>query len=894
MFSRTALGGWTAVALCTALSAAASNGWGQTVTQRGSAYVRIQPGQRVTAMFRVANASTSPVAAHARVDIPPGWQLLTPERDFTIGPDTAELRLLSVQSPRGALAGRYRVDYRLVDGSSRDSIVVEVEEQRAIEVLLLDARPVAATHRVYEAGFAVRNTGNVAIALRGSAQGPLAKVSQVDTASWLSPPASVRSFSLVVPAEAVKTLVGPQWIGLRVVATNDSTVSMSAGTTVDFVSRSTGTTSRAPTIPATLTMRVEPGSMGRSRAAAELVASGPVSPGGNTTLDLSVRTRGLATSPLFDQDEYRLALRSPSWSLQAGDQYFVQSPLTEAGRLAFGASTEMTRGRFTGRLFDQGSRWDFRTGRARGGSLAVRAGDSSVVNLNVLSQHGDESGDAASLGASVVPFRGAAASLEIGAGQATSQPIARGVAWQVRAKRPLYQVDWTGQETGDAYPARHGRGDQRSLAASAGPDGAWQLRFTQTARALDLSPFRVAYALNEREQAVGFQFASLATLEWRTQDIDAHAAGAVVDESSKSGRLLLYRRFAGFDVSSEAEGGRVTEQSTGDTRPFSHATVHAGWHAPNGALIRIFADRTDRRAYSGRPAEAWTSAGLDAAARFGNTGASVSVINARDGLFARVRYALVDARVDWWTAPSTRVSLRVRNTSFGAFTAGQERHVALEYSTALRLPMLPDRSSGRLSARLFDRETGRGIADALVAVGGRQFLTDDDGRLDVRNLKPGSYPLDVDQESVTGRLVGDGSSAPRVVIRPGKSEFVAVGVARAARIVGRVLMAPALEDSVNQRALGDTIAGNPLRNVLIMARCERQTVRQFTDASGAFAFAGLTPGRCVLSVAAGDLPAFWRMDHDTTELELHPGETATLVLRARPVHRAIRWLEPPE
>jgi hypothetical protein len=855
----------------------------------GPGVIDILPGDRVTTVFRVRNRSTAPVLLHAVLAAPADWQLLTPEPDFTVGPDSTDLRLVSVQSPRAAGAGRYRLLYSLCDEGdvcARDSVHIDVAAQRGMEVQLLQGASVAATDRDYTAVFAVRNAGNVALAVRARAAGPLAGVMRLDSAAWVAPPGSVRPVTVVLAARAAMALRGPHPIGVRVSAAEDSTISASADVVVDFIARSGGARTRSLELPASLAVRVSPG-RGRVRGAAELAASGPLRSDGATTLDLSVRTRGLTTNPLFDQDEYRVSVRSRGWAVRGGDQYFIQSPLTEAGQLVFGVSTEATASRLTARLFDVGSRWDFRRGRAQGASLGLRLGDSGSVAVNAISQRGDEAGRAISLGAAVSPAAGTRAQIEVGGGWSGSGQLARGLAWDARAARPWFEVQWSGHETGDGYPARHGRGDEGALFAAVGPDG-WRLRFVEIERSLDLSPYRVAYEYNDRDRSIGVQLGTLATIGWHEKDILSHAAGAHVNERSRSARILLYRRLGPMDFQAAGEGGSVVERDHGARRPFHQVSLRTSARARSGAAVSFFVDRNDRHSVAGRPSEAWTSAGGNASVIVGRLGFSLMALNVREGLFSRLRSALFDARVDRWLAAGRRVSMRLRATSFGPLAAERERYVALEFSTPLGIPLVPDRSTGRMIARLYDRETGRGIADALVTLGNERFLTDARGRVAVANLAPGSYRMTVDQETVRDLLVADGAGAPPVMIERGTTSVVDVALARGARVTGRIIVSPG--DSSGGEAPVAAARAVGLPNAVVTLRGERHTVRQLTDARGGFSFAGLAPGRWQLTVAEGDLPALHRLERDTTGVLLAPGQDVSLVLRVVPVRRRIRWI----
>src|SRR5262249_12994952 len=150
----------------------------------------------------------------------------------------------------------------------------------------------------------------------------------------------------------------------------------------------------------------------------------------------------------------------------------------------------------------------------------IHASESTTVSLNYVSQQGGDAGNVLSASASAAPFAGLHAGVEVGGGRAPSGAASRGLAWPLRGRRPLIRFEWTGEAVDPGYPVRHGRGDQHNIFASAGRDGGWQWRATETVRAIDLSAYRVAYSLNDRERSLGLQLAPV-TLEWRGQELQA-------------------------------------------------------------------------------------------------------------------------------------------------------------------------------------------------------------------------------------------------------------------------------------------------------------------------------------------------------------------------------------
>jgi nucleoid-associated protein YgaU len=218
-------------------------------------------------------------------------------------------------------------------------------------------------------------------------------------------------------------------------------------------------------------------------------------------------------------------------------------------------------------------------------------------------------------------------------------------------------------------------------------------------------------------------------------------------------------------------------------------------------------------------------------------------------------------------------TLRLRARAFPWADAGRRKPVVLlDYAVPLRVPVGRASDAGVVSGRVVDVETDRPVADALVRVGDRAVVTDARGRWAVAGLAPGRYAVEIDPVSVgVGRVVVR-PDALSVDVSGGRSHAVEIGISRGARVHGAVLLP----------------ASGGVEGVVLEMRRGEERRRRVTDAEGRFVFADLEPGRWTLAVVRADLPPHHAMERESVEIEIAPGATEQVALRAVARRREMR------
>jgi protocatechuate 3,4-dioxygenase beta subunit len=181
---------------------------------------------------------------------------------------------------------------------------------------------------------------------------------------------------------------------------------------------------------------------------------------------------------------------------------------------------------------------------------------------------------------------------------------------------------------------------------------------------------------------------------------------------------------------------------------------------------------------------------------------------------------------------------------------------------------------GVLKGRIYDGERADQppIPNVILTVNGATAVTNQQGEFVFPNLKPGTYFLGIEQNTIGLHRVPAEKLPLRVDLKEGETKSSDIPVIPSAHISGEVAVwaHPKKGEDSPKREKG-------LGEVLVELKNAKEVVRDFTDANGKFSFRGLRPGKWTLKFHAKSLPAQHYFEKEQIQLDLKPGEERTLV-----------------
>ncbi|HEX7118595.1 MAG TPA: hypothetical protein VF212_07405 [Longimicrobiales bacterium] len=879
------------------------------VKRRGPVVLETRPGELVSVAFRLTNLTSRSVRVWSHAELPPGWDRLNGRLSRILAADGGEVHLVAMRVPDDAPAGRYTIPYDVVAGwptgpQSRDTVVVEVAAVRAVAVSLLDAPRFVRAGATYDVRYRVENHGNVRTRVALEATASRRHAARLDSASITLDPGESRVVPVRVQATADARSSARSAVTLRArmadAPSGAATLAKKAGGGPGraVAALRTAATSVVEVLPADGRSGPEPlhfplrlgirGGLPRgSVPPIVLSGSGPLDHDGDLRLDVLLRGPGAdRASPFGERDEYRVALTGRNFALSLGDHRYDAGLRTLPGRYGFGAGGDVSlRGLELGGFVVRDRRYDAGPGQ-QAAYIGYRRGASGL-----RLQYGEETagpgrGRAWAAQGVLAPLRGVSLAAEYGIADAAAgaaRPDARAV--ELSAARPWFTLGARHMRVDGGYPGQL-RGIAEDFAsASVRPWrelrlGAWMSRIDRV--------YRPGTEHRTHTDAVDLGWGRYATLMLRSIHRFGSSSSRPYDRRERSARLHLASELWGVQLRPELQVG-VTEDLIAGTE--SGLLRYALWatRRVGGGSVAAWVDRFDGQSAYLASDRSWWSVGAQATVRVGESSRlRLAFRSRREDASGRWGPTVLDVGIEQALPFGHRIVSRARTIDWGGTAIERRTDALVEYFVPFRVP-LPNGRGGRANGRVYDAETGAGLAGVLVRVGTRAVLTDAHGRFEFAGLAPGRHVLSLDRSGAGIDRVPLVDLPMILDVSAGSASNVEIGVVRGARLTGAVRRF-AFEPVLRQDAEPELVEVGGIANVMVELSRDGEVHRRVTDARGGFDFGLLRPGRWTLEVHASDLPPNHEFEA-RRQIELTAGEGREVTVRVVPRRRPVRIVE---
>lgn len=863
------------VTACLTLAAVATAHAQETLSVLAARRDTILAATTVTAVFVIRNAGADGVRVAPQLRAPAEWAVLVGPAEVEVAAGGSEMVMVSVAVPTRAPAHTYRLRLSLPGGAA-DSVAARVPQRRALDVTLAQRPGYVVSGRAYEVTFVVRNRGNTESRVRLGARSTLGRAMLVDRAFLLDSEQS-RAVTVRVTSPAGVNAATDDVVELSAVHDSAAQEPVVASTRVTVVPEPDRDIETFQRLPAQVNLRAT-SSDAVSRF--EAYGRGLVRDRGATEVDFLVRGPTGPFSAFGERDEYRLALRAPSWRARFGDDVYMLSLLTGGAQPGFGAGVDGTRGVLRAGAHGQQFRRTPAGGSEIGAFVRADGGDGPHGALNFVSRAGGLfPGQVASASAG---FTRSALSGDVELARSTGSGttgLAR--ALRVSGSGGVYSWDGGHQHADTGYSGVQRGASHTYVTANAGWFEAVTFSFNGGTHRTDLSRSTgIPYVERLDVGMLGATWHNRYSLQLGAVERAATVGGLAQDGWQRSIRARGAQELLVGDVAVEAEVG-TAEDPMLPRRGYTDASVSLRRALRQGGA-GIWVER-----YSGgsitRGANGTFTTGGDATLRLGReTDISLIAFATRFRGAGGAWSSQVDAMVSHPLRNGSRISLRARVIGGGTLSASDQSVAYLEYGMPLRLPISPLRTPGRVNGRVVDAASGRGVPGALVRLGPQVAITDKDGAVAFGGVPAGEHRLSMSQETSFANAVFVGD--PTVVVDSSRARPTTfrLAIARSARvdITARRF--------VSVRGVADSLAdAGPLPNATFVLAGERDTLYRTTRDDGSAAFTDVPPGMWTISVR-GDAPAYHRFEPDRLEMTLAPGEARTLQFRLVPRKREVQ------
>ncbi|HEU4682864.1 MAG TPA: carboxypeptidase-like regulatory domain-containing protein, partial [Gemmatimonadales bacterium] len=386
-------------------------------------------------------------------------------------------------------------------------------------------------------------------------------------------------------------------------------------------------------------------------------------------------------------------------------------------------------------------------------------------------------------------------------------------------------------------------------------------------------------------------YGSAAALEYRRSAwADPDAPLYPVNRLGQSVRLRLGVRPGQLWLFPSAEVGVVQDQIIGTRQAFHRIGVQGILSGRGQGAVSVAVEH-----FTGDVASAGPHAGISASLFFSTqlfhgSRLRASLYGIRQlGPSAQLQGG-VDATLEQQLPLGHRLALRVRTSRLLSDRTEGETLASLDYVVPLGVPIGRSGQGARVSGLVLDAETGKGVTDVLVQVGGRTVITDGEGRWAVAGLTPATYHVELDHASLGADRIVLGEAPRPVRAEQGKTVRMVFRLVRGARVTGRVHLSRPRTPAGDRAATGGPVEADGMPNLMVELVGEGTVIRRLTDSKGGFEFTDLPPGRWVLSADASALPPHHRLERDSIALVLQPAAVADIELKVIAKMRPVQFV----
>jgi hypothetical protein len=871
------------VACAGAAPAAAQARFAISPAQRDT--VAIGASGTATMVFDVKNLTDASATVRPELVLPSGWKPLFGSAGVALEPNGSDTWLAGLTAPPTAAAGSYVVHVVIRDSAEliTDSMIVRVDARRVVDLLTSNAPGFVAAGARYQATFFIRNRGNVPASLSLSISSGLgsscvlsAKTVELAAGGKATVVANITAQDVTRSTDDVIELVA---------ANAGDDVSSTAAARVLIVPRDVSSPGDVPSLPAELSLRAASPNAGV--APIVLRGSGPIVPGSTTNVDFSFRAPVGQQSIFGERDEYRADVSNGTYRLGLGDESRSFSPLTASGFPGFGATARTENLSVNAGVYAERDRWspvgEFESGAFVGSDTSARfSALAAVVGRN----------SGARVGGLTARAHVFSSLLEIetaGSDSSNTNAMAERVELS-NGYRPFnFSVGVLHASPNFSGPGRGNTDAHASFAAH--PTDALSLQFNSTSQHTVSQPG----ALFTFDQAITTNYLQA---NWRDafsvgyEVLSNHLGGGedllAVDQQGP--RLGAHARAGFLDIRGTAAYEHLAF-GTGQSQPYEMYRVEAQADLGVGRSVSLFGEESTGSAFdglSGGGALAGASAQLTLPLGIAvNWYSSVNVPRFASG----GRNVQGDLSVSHALPNGSTVMFREHFARYdrGLSVPGMNA-VYLELRAPLHIRTAPSRAAGRVTGRVVDAASGRGLSNLLVRIGGESVITDGQGRVSVSGLKPGHYGVSLESadHGSRGVLVGDASVDVRAdADRPAT---FSVALAQSARVRASIRQMATASGSLDA-GTDSLVDAGALENAIVALEGARDTVYQTTDASGHLDFGHVAPGAWTVHVVSADIPEFYTLEADRVSIVVTPGETRDVQFRVVPKRRSIRMMD---
>jgi len=190
-----------------------------------------------------------------------------------------------------------------------------------------------------------------------------------------------------------------------------------------------------------------------------------------------------------------------------------------------------------------------------------------------------------------------------------------------------------------------------------------------------------------------------------------------------------------------------------------------------------------------------------------------------------------------------------------------------KYSYSLRLRTSKVDNIGSLKGKILNHGVEK-VDGLIINLAGNYTLTDKDGNFEFPAILKGEYYMILDDSNTGLNTILEETGPFKVDIHPGQVTEVQMSMTKSANISGQIV----IEKDSTAFDKGFIQSNEPIRNLLLEAKKEKEEFRVLSDEEGKFSFQDLRPGQWKIKIYTVGLPSEYSIKREEFTIDLSPGQ----------------------
>ncbi len=201
------------------------------------------------------------------------------------------------------------------------------------------------------------------------------------------------------------------------------------------------------------------------------------------------------------------------------------------------------------------------------------------------------------------------------------------------------------------------------------------------------------------------------------------------------------------------------------------------------------------------------------------------------------------------------------------------------YRFGIRLEEKPP--TGNIYGQI-QRKNNNSAKGIIVLLNGKKAITDEAGRFHFKSIKPGKYPLMLDPASLALHEMLAGNALPIVEVTPETNQTINLTLIQSGAIIGAI-------EFKQDKHKAQLISLKTVGNLMLEVNNGQETRRTFTDEKGQFKFGDLKPGVWKVRILNSDIANNLKIEQTHFTIDLQEGAAVVLPIILQKKKRNIQF-----